>query len=143
MLREAKAQINFKEMSYLKRFLLTVIISVFVGISYGQGDSTTTVEKPRKEQRGKASFYGNKYSRKRKTASGEHFVKEELTAAHRTLPFNTKVKVTNVKNGKSVIVRINDRGPFLKERILDLSPAAFDSIASRKTGVINVVAEII
>jgi rare lipoprotein A len=58
------------------------------------------------------------------TSSGERFVSEKLTAAHRTLPFGTMVRVTNLRNGRSVVVRINDRGPFNKDRIIDVSPAA-------------------
>jgi rare lipoprotein A len=58
------------------------------------------------------------------TSSGERFVSEKLTAAHRTLPFGTMVRVTNLRNGRTVIVRINDRGPFTKSRIIDVSPAA-------------------
>lgn len=58
------------------------------------------------------------------TSSGERFVSEKLTAAHRTLPFGTMVRVTNLRNGRSVVVRINDRGPFNKGRIIDVSPAA-------------------
>ncbi len=58
------------------------------------------------------------------TASGERFAPEKLTAAHRTLPFGTLVRVTNMRNGRNVIVRINDRGPFNKGRIIDVSPAA-------------------
>ncbi len=58
------------------------------------------------------------------TASGERFAPERLTAAHRTLPFGTMVRVTNLHNGRTVIVRINDRGPFNKGRLIDVSPAA-------------------
>ncbi|HSZ67502.1 MAG TPA: septal ring lytic transglycosylase RlpA family protein [Xanthobacteraceae bacterium] len=58
------------------------------------------------------------------TASGERFAPERLTAAHRTLPFGTMVRVTNMRNGRSVVVRINDRGPFNKQRVIDVSPAA-------------------
>jgi len=58
------------------------------------------------------------------TASGERFAPAQLTAAHRTLPFGTMVRVTNIHNGRSVVVRINDRGPFNKQRIIDVSPAA-------------------
>jgi rare lipoprotein A len=58
------------------------------------------------------------------TASGETFAPEKLTAAHRSLPFGTMVRVTNLRNGRIVIVRINDRGPFSKDRIIDLTPAA-------------------
>ena len=59
-----------------------------------------------------------------KTANGEMFVPSKLTAAHRTLPFGTMVRVTNLRNGRTVIVRINDRGPFTKGRIIDVTPAA-------------------
>jgi rare lipoprotein A len=58
------------------------------------------------------------------TASGERFLPEKLTAAHRTLPFGTLVRVTNLRNGRTVVVRINDRGPFNKGRLIDVSPAA-------------------
>jgi rare lipoprotein A len=58
------------------------------------------------------------------TSSGERFVSDKLTAAHRTLPFGTMVRVTNLRNGRTVVVRINDRGPFNKDRVIDVSPAA-------------------
>ncbi|HUW04906.1 MAG TPA: septal ring lytic transglycosylase RlpA family protein [Williamwhitmania sp.] len=74
-------------------------------------------------QEGNASYYGSGFHGKR-TASGEVFSKNKLTAAHPTLEFGTLVKVTNLTNGKSVVVRINDRGPFSKNRIIDLSEAA-------------------
>ncbi|BCJ59333.1 hypothetical protein Jiend_27550 [Micromonospora endophytica] len=77
------------------------------------------------------------------TANGETFNPEEMTAAHKTLPFNTKVRVTNPANGKSVTVRINDRGPFIEGRCLDLSRAAFAKIASLDLGHINVQYEVL
>ncbi|VXC46209.1 Endolytic peptidoglycan transglycosylase RlpA [Pseudomonas sp. 9Ag] len=86
---------------------------------------------------GKASYYGNQPHNKL-TASGERFDQNALTAAHRTLPFGTKVRVINTRNGKSVVVRINDRGPFVRGRIIDLSKAAFERIASTRAGVIRV-----
>jgi rare lipoprotein A len=64
------------------------------------------------------------YSHGNKTASGEAFAPGKLTAAHRSLPFGTMVRVTNLRNGRTVVVRINDRGPFNKGRIIDLTPAA-------------------
>ena len=85
---------------------------------------------------GGASFYGEKWNG-RKTATGEIFNTYELTAAHKSLPFGTKVKVVNKTNGKSVVVRINDRGPFVKGRTIDLSKKAFQSIASIKKGVLK------
>ncbi len=86
---------------------------------------------------GKASYYAMKFQ-SRKTASGELYDNAKKTAAHKKLPFGTKVKVTNTKNSKSVIVRINDRGPFVKGRVVDLSSSAFSSIASLDDGVIDV-----
>ena len=85
---------------------------------------------------GGASFYGEKWNGRR-TANGEIFNTYELTAAHKSLPFGTKVKVVNKTTGKSVVVRINDRGPFVKGRTLDLSKKAFQSIASIKKGVLK------
>src|SRR5262245_19272751 len=72
-------------------------------------------------QSGVASIYGYKGGR---TASGERAAPGGLTAAHRTLPFGTHVRVTNKRNGKSVVVRINDRGPFIRGRVIDVTPAA-------------------
>jgi len=66
---------------------------------------------------GQASYYGNEFHG-RKTANGERFDQGKLTAAHRSLPFGTRVKVTNTQNGKTVVVRVNDRGPFVKGRIM-------------------------
>jgi rare lipoprotein A len=80
---------------------------------------------PAMAQSGLASVYA--YSGE-KTASGERAHPRGLTAAHRTLPFGTKVKVTNKRNGRSVTVRINDRGPFVRGRIIDLTPAAAQAL---------------
>lgn len=93
-------------------------------------------------QTGKASFYGERWNG-RKTSNGEVFNTSLLTAAHKTLPFGTLVKVTNEANGKTVIVRINDRGPFIKGRVIDLSKAAFSAIESINKGVTKVKLEII
>ena len=80
---------------------------------------------------GVASYYGKKFQGRR-TASGERFDMYKYTAAHRTLPFGTRVKVTNTSNGKSVVVRINDRGPFKRGRIIDIS-----YIAARAIGIVG------
>lgn len=85
-------------------------------------------------QCGKASWY-SLYSR---TASGEMMNPNLLTAAHKSLPFGTKVRVTNIKNGKSVVVRINDRGPFIKGRVIDVSKGAARKIGMIKSGVASV-----
>jgi rare lipoprotein A len=82
------------------------------------------------------------YASGRSTANGEPFDPSAFTAAHRTLAFNTRVRVTNPSNGKTVVVRINDRGPFVAGRCLDLSQAAFGSIASLGSGVATVHYEV-
>ncbi len=89
---------------------------------------------------GMASYYASKHAGK-KTANGEVYRSNKLTAAHKTLPFGTSVKVTNLSNGKSVVVRINDRGPFAKGRIIDLSKAAARKIGMIKAGVTKVKIE--
>lgn len=91
---------------------------------------------------GQASFYGDKHQNE-KTASGEIYLHELNTAAHRTLPFGSSVKVTNIGNGKSVVVKINDRGPFVKGRIIDLSKSTFSSIGNTSAGLIDVTIEVI
>ena len=78
-------------------------------------------------QRGAASWYGPGFHG-RKTASGERFNKHAMTAAHRTLPFGARVKVTNERTGRAVVVRINDRGPYAHGRIIDLSEASAKAI---------------
>jgi len=86
---------------------------------------------------GKASFYSDNLSGS-KTANGERYRPNEYTAAHKKLPFGTKVKVTNVSNGKTVTVRINDRGPFVAGRIIDLSKVAAKEIGIIQAGVAKV-----
>ncbi|MGC4788609.1 septal ring lytic transglycosylase RlpA family protein [Micromonospora sp. DT178] len=86
-----------------------------------------------------ASFY----SEGQLTANGENFDPSALTAAHKTLPFDTRVRVTNPANGKSVTVRVNDRGPFIEGRCLDLSRAAFAEIASLDAGHVEVRYEVL
>ncbi len=86
---------------------------------------------------GKASYYAGKFQG-RKTANGEYFSLNHFTAAHRTLPFGTTVKVINLENGKTVVVRINDRGPFRHGRIIDVSQAAARVIGLVGSGVANV-----
>lgn len=127
-------------MSSLKKviscvFLLS-IVSFFASCSSGRGGSKSS----KKEYKTNvvASYYHKKFNGKR-TASGEKFHNSRMTAAHKTLPFNTVVKVTNKKNNKSVKVKINDRGPFVKGREIDLSKKAFMKISdSKKEGLLNV-----
>ena len=91
---------------------------------------------------GHASWYGRQHHGKR-TASGEAYDMNKLTAAHRTMAFNTMVRVTNLTNGKTVVVRITDRGPFVENRILDLSRAAAQEIESIGPGVVPVRLEVV
>ena len=86
---------------------------------------------------GMASYYGNELAGNR-TASGERFDPRGLTAAHRSLPFGSMVRVTNVSNGDSVIVRINDRGPFSRGRVIDISHAAARQIGMHRSGTARV-----
>jgi rare lipoprotein A (peptidoglycan hydrolase) len=91
---------------------------------------------------GLASYYGAKFHAKR-TASGERFDNNSLTAVHKTLPFGSRLKVINPRNGLSVIVRINDRGPFVKGRIIDLSKAAARKVGLSHQGTLPVRLEIL
>lgn len=112
------------------RFVLTFTLLVFfMGCATG---STT----------GPASWYGPGFDGKA-TASGERFNPNEFTAAHKDLEFGTRVRVTNKANGKSVVVRINDRFPGTKGRVIDLSRAAFSQIANTNEGVIDVRLEVL
>jgi rare lipoprotein A len=91
---------------------------------------------------GVASYYANEFHGKL-TSNGETFDMDGLTAAHRTFPFGTKVRVTNLENNKSVIVRVNDRGPFKEGRIIDLSRGAAKEIDLIRTGTVRVKLEVL
>jgi rare lipoprotein A len=114
--------------------------------------SVTPAEKPKTSQavktssrprkKGMASWYGPGFHGRR-TASGETFNSSSLTAAHRYLPFGTRVRVTNLRNGRSVVVRINDRGPFSGGRVIDLSRGAAAIIGVFQSGVAPVVLEVL
>jgi rare lipoprotein A len=101
------------------------------------GDRATATQ-----QRGRISLYGNAFAGK-KTASGETFDPEALTMAHRTLPFGTRVRVTNLENQRSVDVVVNDRGPFVAGRIADLSLAAARRIGMIADGVVDALLDIL
>lgn len=105
--------------------------------SYSPSSTTTKMA-----QSGVASYYGPGFHGRR-TANGEAFDMHAMTAAHRTLPFGTKVKVTNLANGKSAIVRVNDRGPYANGRIIDLSVAAAKQIGSTSSGKAHVTLEVL
>ncbi|HET6610874.1 MAG TPA: septal ring lytic transglycosylase RlpA family protein [Kofleriaceae bacterium] len=94
-------------------------------------------------QRGLASWYGRRFAGK-KTASGERFDPGDLTCAHRTLPFGTRLRVTNRENGRQVIVRVNDRGPFGKRRrLIDVSRAAAKKLGMLDGGIARVTIEVL
>lgn len=124
-------------MPLLKRASLLFFIGIAFYISCAPRVSKKTFV-----QEGYASYYGNEFRDKR-TASGEIYDPQKLTAAHPTLPFNTYVKVTNLENGRSVVVRINDRGPFKKKRIIDLSLKAAEMLDMVAKGVVRVRIEVI
>ena len=117
-----------------KLILFALLSLIITGCSSAPSVSKGVIEK------GKASYYADKYHG-RTTASGEVFNQQALSAAHQTLGFGSRVKVTNISNNKSVIVTINDRGPFIRGRIIDLSKKAFSQIASVKQGVIDVTVQ--
>lgn len=105
--------------------------------------NTTTADpsKPKgKTQTGIASWYGPEF---KKTASGERYDPSSLTAAHRTLPFGTMVRVTSLRTGRTVVVRINNRGPYRKGRIIDMSRAAAQQLNMMKSGITKVEVEVL
>ncbi len=123
----------------MKRGILVIIMMISTLGLYSFKNNTKDNEEVKTSY---ASYYHDKFNG-RKTASGEVFHNTKLTAAHRTLPFGTKVKVTNLRNGESVVVVINDRGPFHAARALDLSKAAYDEIGNLRTGTMPIEFEII
>ena len=96
---------------------------------------------PRFAQQGVASWYGKRFHKKR-TASGERYNMHDLTAAHRTLPLDTIVRVTNLDNHLTVLVRVNDRGPFKRGRVIDLSASAAEALGMMQRGSARVLVEV-
>ncbi len=124
----------------MKNFMLIALLTAL--LSGCAGHSIPSEGQSSFGQTGKASYYAAKFEN-RKTASGEIYKGAKLTAAHRSLPFGTRVKVTNLANDKTVVVRINDRGPFVKGRIIDLSKTAFSSIGRLSEGLLKVRIELV
>jgi len=120
------------------KILFCIVLLVFAKYGISQTDSINLHRLYYKK--GIASFYAKKFEGRR-TANGERYRRKLLTAAHRTLPFNTKVKVTNPKNGRWVIVRINDRGPYHRKRIIDLSRRAAKHLGLMGVGHAKVIIE--
>ncbi|MFA6540116.1 MAG: septal ring lytic transglycosylase RlpA family protein [Bacteroidota bacterium] len=116
--------------------------SRFAQPSVSKGKNVQPPANANKSYEGIASYYADDFHGK-KTANGEEFDMHQFTAAHRSFPFGTKVRVTNLDNGKSVIVRVNDRGPFKLERIMDLSYGAAEVLDMIKTGTAHVRLEVV
>lgn len=114
--------------------LLKILLFLFAA-------STLTVQ-AQDDFEGSASFYADKFVG-RKTANGEIYSHNKYTCAHKTLPFGTKLRVTNIANNKSVIVTVNDRGPFVQSRVVDLSKSAAKEINMISQGIAKVQVEII
>lgn len=129
---ERQKTVNTRLFTYNVIFFTFLFLSI-TSIVFGQNPYTQT---------GVASYYGKEFHG-RKTACGEKYCMDSMTAAHKTLPFNTWVKVTNLSNNKSVIVRINDRGPYSHKRIIDLSYGAAKDIGMIQSGVARVKIEVI
>lgn len=117
------------------RFCLSAFASLLATALLAPGKSSTA----HAAQTGIASYYWQGTQ----TASGERFNPSAMTAAHRTLPFGTHVRVTHIASGRSVVVRINDRGPFIKGRIIDLSRGAAGKLGIRSAGIAKVKVEVI
>ncbi|AJG15549.1 septal ring lytic transglycosylase RlpA family protein [Pseudomonas shirazica] len=116
----------------LKRSLSTLAL-----FSLLAGCASQDIDPDGYDKTGTASYYGSRHHGKR-TASGEPFNQHGLTAAHRSLPFGTRVRVTNLANQRSVVVRINDRGPHTRGRLIDLSRAAAEKIGMIRSGTARV-----
>ncbi|MDY3316670.1 septal ring lytic transglycosylase RlpA family protein [Riemerella anatipestifer] len=120
----------------IKRTILVIIMIIsFVGIYSFKSNNDETSS-------GYASYYHDKFNG-RKTASGEIFNNNDLTAAHKKLPFGTLVEITNLRTGKSVVVRVNDRGPYVKGRSFDLSKAAYNAIGDHRRGTMPITYKIL
>lgn len=131
-----------KTMIPIRRFNQIAMFSLCLCILFFSGCASHPQNKPDSDwvgyrESGTASYYGKKYHG-RKTASGERFNQYAMTAAHKKLPFGTKVEVTNLENSRKVTVTINDRGPFVKGRIIDLSRSAFAKVGNLKSGLLKV-----
>ena len=118
-----------------------IAVASLVALS-GCATAPRKVDHPPVEQSGIASYYAKSLDGRR-TASGERYDRQALTAAHRTLPFGSRVKVTNLDNGRSVVVRINDRGPYVEKRVIDLSYAAARELQFIDRGTTRVSLEVL
>jgi rare lipoprotein A (peptidoglycan hydrolase) len=142
---------SLKDMALSACWQITIVGAVAVSgcsseLSGGQDKQAqqeagdTTAAKPTRKEVGEASWYGPGFQGK-ETANGETFDQKDMTAAHPTLPMGTKAKVTNLENGKKVEVRINDRGPYADDRVIDLSGAAAKKLDMKGDGTAKVKIE--
>lgn len=131
---EAKIKTSRKAVKSTQKFAKTKTVVKKKTISLAQKHKNT----PRQHfQSGVASYYADKFNGRR-TANGERFDNGAMTAAHRSLPFGTLIEVTNMRNGKKVVVRVNDRGPYNHARVLDLSKNAARQLGMHSTGIAQV-----
>ena len=121
----------------MKKKTLMLLPIIFVGLV-----TVNTSVSAGKVQKGIASYYHDSLHG-RKTASGEIYNKNKMSAAHKRLPLGSKVRVTRVQTGKSIVVRINDRGPFVKGRIIDLSRKAAKKLGMIRRGIVPVKVEVL
>ena len=138
---------NSQNIIFIRKEMMKKADGLDFNVSKSDNKSVMTIRKEDLDnfthyQSGVASFYSKSLNGS-KTSNGERHVSTAMVAAHKSLPFGTKVKVTNLNNGKSVIVRINDRGPFVKGRVIDLSYAAFSQIESPGKGVTKVELQVL
>ena len=125
---------------FVALFCITSLL--FIGGCSGLQKPISPADLSDYHETGIASYYAQKFHH-RKTASGQIFKNDLMTAAHLSLPFGTRVVVKNLRNGKSVKVTINDRGPFIKKRIIDLSRAAFAKIENLEKGLARVEIKVV
>ena len=136
----------------MKSIVLLILSSIFLvscssivrfsDTSSRQSEDASTASGSGLVFRGKASYYHDKFEG-RTTASGEIFSNSKMTAAHKTIAFGTRIRVTNLNNGRQVVVVINDRGPFIEGRVIDLSRAAAEALDMIRAGVVDVECEIL
>lgn len=124
------------------KLLILPLIAVLTAGCAGHVYQGTDVTRTEAYQTGEASYYGRQFEGRR-TASGDRYDGDKLTAAHRTLPFGTRIRVTNLANDASVVVTINDRGPHRKGRVIDVSRKAARELGFLSDGTAQVALEIV
>ena len=140
-----KLLLQRKVSGLLMAVLVTLFSSLFSevhAVRFGEDDKAPAATRRSAVMRGRASWYGRQHQGLR-TSSGERFDRRKYTCAHKTLPFGTKLRVTNIETQKSVVVRVTDRGPFRHQRILDLAEVAARPLGIIAHGAVSVVAEVV